>query len=376
MPDLTLGREAHNGAGTPLPVSWAGNPWSLAGLCLLNIVLIVLTAGIYWFWSRTEFRRYMWQMVRVSGEPLEYTGTGKELLIGYLKLFLFVILPAIALLTFAQTALGPKNPLFAVILLVVYVGIFVLYFAGVFRANRYILSRTRWRGIAFGLHQGAAGYAWTSFWTALLTGLTLGWLWPWRATALRRRLTGAMHFGSGRLRFEGGSGPLYLPFAFSWLAMVLAYGGLVRIQMAVHPALIKAKAEHPGEAVRVAVPWHDLPHPAVWVMLAGIALFFIGFAWFEARKLNVFASATKFGGLVAHLEATPGSYLSLALSNSFILLFSAGILRPVTQARRLKYIVTRLAFLGSVDLDDILQGPDQPGSQGAGLEAAFSIEIF
>src|SRR5262245_58717560 len=93
-------------SGQSIAVTWDGNPWSLAGLCLLNFLLTIITVGIYWFWARAEFRRYMWQMVRVEGEPLEYTGTGKELLIGYL-LFFLLISPIVAIFAYTQLVLGP-----------------------------------------------------------------------------------------------------------------------------------------------------------------------------------------------------------------------------------------------------------------------------
>ena len=98
--------------------------------------------------------------------------------------------------------------------------------------------------------------------------------------------------------------------------------------------------------------------------------------WFEARKLNVYARATKLAGLGANLETDAGGILWLAVSNALIVFFSATILRPVAQARRLKYLVDRFSFSGSVDLDKVLLASEHAGSQGAGLEAAFSIEIF
>ena len=362
---------ARRAAGSNVSVRWAGNPWALTGLCFLNILLIILTIGIYWFWARSEYRRRMWQMVRVNDEPLEYTGTGKELLIGYLKLFLFIILPAIILVTAGRIALGPKHPIVILESIIVYFGIFFLYFIGLFRAHRYILSRTRWRGIAFGLAGNATGYAWKSLWTGFLTGLTLGWILPWRTVALRRKLVSVMHFGSVPFRFEGSAGPLYLPFFFLWLIGIMAYGtvGVIAFQMA------RLQAQHPGGRI----PMQELsPQAAVLglVIMVAIPFVIIALSWFEARKLNLFARATKIGSLDTNLTASGASVLWLTVSNLFILLFSIGILRPVAQARRLKYLVTRFSLAGNADLDTVLRGSEAAGTQGAGLDAAFSIEIF
>jgi uncharacterized membrane protein YjgN (DUF898 family) len=375
MPNARPETAPKSRSGTPIRVSWAGNPWSLTGLCILNVILIVLTLGIYWFWARSEYRRRMWQMVRVNGEPLEYTGTGGELIIGYLKLFFFVMLPAIAAFVAAELFLG-QSPLTVVFVLVLYAGFFFLFLAGIYRANRYILTRTRWRGIAFGLEKGAIGYAWLSIWTALLTGLTLGWILPWRVTALRRRLTDAMRFGSLPFRFEGSAGALYGPFALVWVAAIPAFAAFGKIQWVLMQAMMKAQQEHPGEAPNVKLGWSELPHDAFWIILAVIPLVLVALCWFEARKLNTFAQATKLGGLEARLETSTGSMLWLIISNMLILMLSIGILRPVTQARRLEYLASRFALEGSADLDDVLRVPEDAGAQGAGMEAAFSIEIF
>ncbi len=359
------------GAHAPIRVSWDGNPWSLTGLCLLNILLIIITVGIYWFWARTEYRRYMWQMVRLENEPLEYTGTGRELLIGYLRLFLFVLLPLIVVIGGIQLGLGPKNPLVFAVTLAVNFGLFFLYFVGIFRANRYILSRTRWRGIAFGLNGNATGYAWTALWTSVLTGFTLGWIWPWRTVALRRRLTSAMFFGSAPFRFEGGSGGLYAPFVLLWLAFISLFGSVGTIQF----ALIQDAQLHQQQAPTLK-SFDQVPPLAFLAFAVAIPLILIALSWYEARKLNLFARATKIDGLSATLMASGGSVLWLTVSNAIIMVVSLGILRPVAQARRLRYLVRRFAFSGSADLIAVKRGLEQAGMQGAGLEAAFSIEIF
>jgi uncharacterized membrane protein YjgN (DUF898 family) len=357
-------------SGQTVNVSWAGNPWSLTGLCLLNMLLIIITLGIYWFWARAEYRRYMWQMVRIEGEPLEYTGTGRELLVGYLMFFFFVVIPIIALIALSQFLATVVHPLLPVVLILVsYVGLFFLFLAGIFRAHRYILSRTRWRGIAFGLKREAIGYAWTSMWSGLLMAFTLAWIYPWRTVALRRRLVNAMTFGSVPFRYEGGSGLLYAPFAVLWFAILAVCVPVLIIQLTVNPqGLPNAKVDmeamrHVGLAVFV-------------VMLAAIPLVIIASSWYEARKLNIFAQATKIDGLSAQLTSTGASVFWLTLTNAFIVLLSLGVLRPVAQARRLRYLVKRFSFTGSTDLDAVLKGQELAGTQGAGLEAAFSIEIF
>jgi uncharacterized membrane protein YjgN (DUF898 family) len=312
----------------------------------------------------------MWQMVRIEGEPLEYTGTGRELLVGYLLFFLFVALPVIALIAASQFLLAPIHPLLPVIVIfALYAGLFFLFFVGIFRAHRYILSRTRWRGIALGLKREAIGYAWTSMWTGVLMGFTLFWIWPWRTVALRRRLVNAMTFGSVPFRYEGTSGRLYAPFVLLWIGILAVYIPVLIIQVATTAQ--KLPNPLPGMEGLQQVS------PAVFIALAiAIPIMMIAFSWYESRKLNMFAQATKIDGLSGQLTSTGASVFWLTLANGLIVLLSLGILRPVAQARRLRYIVERFSFTGTADLDAVLKGQEQAGMQGAGLEAAFSIEIF
>ena len=47
-------------------------------------LLELLTLGFYRFWLATDMRRHLWSHTSVGGDAPEYTGTAKELLIGFL----------------------------------------------------------------------------------------------------------------------------------------------------------------------------------------------------------------------------------------------------------------------------------------------------
>src|SRR4051812_35134108 len=68
---------------------------ALFRICYVNLILTILTVGIYRFWAKTRLRRYTWRHVSVGGERFEYTGTGKELLKGFLKAVLVLFLPLV-----------------------------------------------------------------------------------------------------------------------------------------------------------------------------------------------------------------------------------------------------------------------------------------
>ncbi len=65
-------------------VNFTGTRSELFGLLSRGYLLMVPTIGIYRFWLTTWKRRFYWQNTVIDGEPLEYTGTALQLLIGFL----------------------------------------------------------------------------------------------------------------------------------------------------------------------------------------------------------------------------------------------------------------------------------------------------
>ena len=74
------------------PLDYTGQAKSLGWLVFKNTILTVITLGFYRFWAKTRIRKYIWSNQSLFGEPLEYTGTGKELFLGFL-IVLAVLVP-------------------------------------------------------------------------------------------------------------------------------------------------------------------------------------------------------------------------------------------------------------------------------------------
>ena len=75
------GRFAHHGSGGELFL-----------IMLVNMVLKVITLGLYHFWAKTRVRRYLWSHSAYRDERFEYTGTGLDLLLGFLQALVMMAL--------------------------------------------------------------------------------------------------------------------------------------------------------------------------------------------------------------------------------------------------------------------------------------------
>src|SRR5438477_11801965 len=63
---------------------FSGNERAFWRLLIRGTVLLLLTLGIYRFWLATDVRRFLWSNTEIAGDGLEYIGTARELLLGFL----------------------------------------------------------------------------------------------------------------------------------------------------------------------------------------------------------------------------------------------------------------------------------------------------
>ena len=65
--------------------AFRGSGGELFKITIVNFLLTIVTLGIYYFWGRTRVRQYIYSQTEFEGDRFVYHGTGKELLIGWLK---------------------------------------------------------------------------------------------------------------------------------------------------------------------------------------------------------------------------------------------------------------------------------------------------
>lgn len=377
--DLRFGEQsAPSGDGQPITLSWK-QPSGLVALSFINLLLKVVTLGIYSFWAKTEVRKRIWSAVRIEGEPLHYTGTGKELFLGFLIVFFLVLVPILLLTTAVFIAFGPRSPALAAYQLSLYALLFLLIGVAIYRAQRYRLSRTRWRAIRGALVGSANGYAWTHFWTGLVSVLTLGWALPWRSTKLQGILIRDMRFGSVPFRFDATAGPLYKRFAVLWLAAVLIYavmGFAISNVLGLFNPGVFGSEDAPFD---IGPDGQPIPKLRTLALIYGIfflamIVFALFSAWYRAGQLRHFIEHTHFDGATFKSTLSTAGLVWIGVSNILIVLGTLGILAPVAQARMTRYLVQNTRIFGTVRLAEITQAAEQNIRSGEGLAHAFDVD--
>ena len=161
----------------------------------------------------TDMRRHLWSHTSVGGDGPEYTGTAKELLIGFL--FAMAILLPIYLAYFFIGLEAERLQAFASIPLFLFFYLFAQF--AIYRARRYRLTRTVWRGVRFWMAGSGWNYAWRAALWGLLVILTLGLALPWRAAALERFKMRHSFYGDLPGRFEATGWEFFKRGWYLWL---------------------------------------------------------------------------------------------------------------------------------------------------------------
>ena len=136
---------ASPGAPVATPMHFTGRDRAFRRLVVRGAFLELITFGFYRFWLTTDIRRHLWTHTEVDGDALEYIGRGKELLFGFL--IAMVVLGPIFLIYFLVGLEAERVKAYASLPL--YLFMFAFSQFATYRARRYRLTRTVWRGVRF-----------------------------------------------------------------------------------------------------------------------------------------------------------------------------------------------------------------------------------
>lgn len=343
----------------------------LLKLTFVNFLLSIVTFTIYRFWAKTNVRQHIWSCVHINGEPLEYTGKGIELFMGALYVFLFMVLPIVLAGAAIGLIYGPESPLLIVLQMLVLIAVYVFWGFAVYKARKYQLSRTQWRGIRGTLSGSAMTYSLLYFGSLMAKSMSFGWATPVMNTVLQEQITNDMRFGDAAFKFKGRAGPLYPTYTACWFLTLLA----IIVAIVAIGGTVEFEKYFGGEG--------STNNPESYAVLAGFAI--LGFLlltalivpmlWslYIAKELRTFANYTRFDGAQFKLDASAGSVIWLAVVNILILIFTLGIGWPYINQRTVKFVIDRLSLEGLIDVDRIRQSQVPIDKRGEGLADAFDV---
>jgi hypothetical protein len=191
---------------------FSGTEHSLFKILLRGSLLQIPTFGFYRFWLTTDVRRHLWSHTEIGPDSFEYTGRGRELLIGFL--IALAILVPIYIVYFLLTLEAERLMAFASVPLVLI--LYALGYYALYRARRYRASRTVFRGVRFWMTGSGLAYLGRAAIWDLLTLVTLGFAYAWRSAALESYKMRHTRYGSLEGSFTASGWTLFKRAGWIW----------------------------------------------------------------------------------------------------------------------------------------------------------------
>jgi len=329
-------------------------------------ILNLITLFTYRFWGRTTVRRYLWSHTSFLGDRFSYTGTGKEMLLGFLIVFCLILLP-IFLATYYVLFFMSGGAQMIIIIGFPVLSYFLFYVA-TYRALRYRLSRTNWRGIRGTQTGSAVVYALKAFGWFILLIFTAGLFYPLQSVSLTATRLNNAWFGDRKFSFEstGRSGLLYRPYMRAWLGYIFK-PVLIMAPFNLLVLGITNEAAKTGQTVD-----QDMLTALTTI---GAALVYLGvlrsYARYKARELAIMAPWLSYGDLRFTFESDHNKMFRLIFGNTLITFLTLGFGRPFAQKRTFKFMAEHITVLGEPDFDTLGQSKVKGPGMGEGLADAF-----
>jgi uncharacterized membrane protein YjgN (DUF898 family) len=366
---MTAGDAAETGAPDRRDVRrlyFYGSGATLFGIHVVNVLLTLLTLGVYFFWGKVRFRRYLSSQTELDGDRFAFHGTGAELLRGWLKAALVFGIPLLLLGTLPPfLEAGPGVQVLAALGLYLLFQVFVP--VAMVGARRYRLSRTSWRGIRFSFRGPVIEFMRIFIVGSLLSLLTLGLFYPVFETQRYRFMIINSHFGSRRFDFDGRSQDLLLLYllgalvaAATVVATSVVVGAIAALLAAAASALLPDSALGPVPVFLLPVPLFLLTLGAVW-------------AWFSARRQRYLWDHTLFGAARFHSTVTGRALWRLRLGNLLLLVATLGLAWPWVTVRSARFAFRYLTLAGPLDLEAIQQEARDATATGEGLSGFLDV---
>lgn len=333
-------------------ITYAGDTGEVYRIWFLNSFLTVITLGIYSFWGKTRMRRYVTGCFSLANDHFEYTGTAKELLMGFLKVLPFFLL-YVALSIFAGEVI---TGLYAIV-------IAFLIPVAIFMSMRYRLNRLTWRGIRGRLGGGAMKFGLLYWGRYLLNFVTLGYLIPASDMRLFAEVTNNTQIGSLRMRFKAKpSAQLIKSNILTGIAALVVYliliGGVGFVFI--------------GGAV-IGLGFGALLMG--WIFIAVMVALIVGIrGFYQAQLRTEQLAALRLGDLRFRYTAKGADVAKLRVGNLLLLMLTFGLGKPLVTQRNMRFLAKFTLIGGDLDNVDMLQAAKDASNIGEGMDDIMGLD--
>lgn len=323
---------------------------------IVNLLLKIVTLGIYSAWAKVRTKRYFYGSTLLEGAAFEYHATPIQILKGRLIAAALIAVNSLA---------GHFLPWLAVALTIAYL---LLAPWVVNMSLRFNARMSSYRNVRFDFQ----GTYWRAFLVLFVlpvaSALTLWILAPVWHRAVARYLAQGYRFGGRPFAADPPLGRLYVIYLQAF--------GLLMLFAAILLGTMFLDVPHPGEPQGDGASWRFLVFMVLpIVLLVPFQLLLLAFIRAKGRNL-VFAGLTLDGRHRFASGLSPWGYAWIVIGNLAATLLTLGLFAPFAQIRSARYTAERTAVYPASDLSEFLAGlPADPNAFGSEFSDLVGLEI-
>lgn len=303
---------------------------------IVNLLLTILTLGIYSAWAKVRRMQYFYRNTRLAGTGFDYHGTPVAILKGRLIAFGLLVVYSVA---------GELDPLLGVAMMLLIMAAMPWL---IVRSLRFKLHNSSYRGLrfAFAGKDDAAYVVFLVF--PMLTLMSLYLLAPFTHQRIKQYQHRNSLFGDTFFNFEASAGSFYGIYLRA-LGMMIGASILAGILFAV-----------------------GLPF---FLALLPIVMLFVA-AYLAVRLPNLIWSSTGLGEHTFYSRMEIKPYVWISFTNLLGIVFTLGLFVPFAAVRMMRYKLTCMGMVAQGDLAEFVAGQAQTSS-ATGEETAemFDVDI-
>jgi uncharacterized membrane protein YjgN (DUF898 family) len=354
LPELTV--PAPQAPLPPQPFRFTGSGGEYFRIWIVNMLLTVLTLGIYSAWAKVRRLQYFYQHTEVAGSRFDYHGSPLSILKGRLI--------ALALLLAYQFSID-ISVLAYFVTLAALLGLLPWLLRNSFRVR---LRNSSYRNLRFSFRGGnQEAYKVFLAWP-LLSFVTANLLAPVVHQRLKRYQHGQAWFGHTPFSFHATEGQFYRIYG---LIFALALGAVVLIGGFAASGVIDFPSSFGGK-----------PNPAQVAVISGLVVaVMLAFTLllgplFTAMIANLVWNGTRLGEHRFESRLHPVGLMWIGLGNFALVLLTLGLYMPWAMVRLARYRADHLSLLPARDVDGFLAEQTQDiGAIGEETAEMFDFDI-
>jgi uncharacterized membrane protein YjgN (DUF898 family) len=347
------------GARAPEQLRFTGRGGEYFGIWIVNLLLTIITLGIYSAWAKVRRLHYFYRHTELAGSSFDFHGSPTRILIGRVI--------ALAMLI-AYNVSVRLHSLATVFILAALAFVMPWLLRNSFRFRLY---NTSWRGTRFHF-RGAVGRAYRVFLlNGFLTAITLYALAPFMHQRLKAYQHDNTWFGRTRCSFHARAGQFYriyllLLAAGVILTVAVAFSGLFGIFAATAQAQGQGAHVDPQALVRAVI----IIYGALILIGASVG------PTFHALITNLIWNNTRVGEHRIECNMSPYTLIWITLSNLVLVVVTVGLFIPWAQVRLTKFQVESMRLIPASDLQEFVAAePETVGAVGEEAVTAFDFDI-